>query len=352
MLKRTRLFPRILVDAIACAACLVLVRQIIPPLEAWIKTDWQSPGLSVVGPVAFFCFPFLVMLLLLGDLYEIARHRTPFQTLRTIIVIGVICGLLYAVLAVLIESVFAPPFKTILLAGSVSLIVLWLLRVTFPAFYSRPWKCRRMLLCGAHTFAIRALQRFARDHSDEMEVIGVVDDFKGGVYFENLEIPFLGGRQALSTIVETHKPDTIVVLTDQSEYATSVINLLETHEVVREVYVRAQIPLFVAQDIDFLFVQEVPLLKLFERGEGTMTRAYRFRDLADKLIAFVFLVLASPLFAIMPILIRLESKGPVFYRQKRLGLNNQPFWIFKFRTMVADAEKKSGAVLAQKNDPP
>jgi len=52
------------------------------------------------------------------------------------------------------------------------------------------------------------------------------------------------------------------------------------------------------------------------------------------------LILLSPLFLCIAIWIKLDSKGPVFFRQKRVGLNEKPFYIHKFRTMSVDAEKK------------
>lgn len=351
MSKQARLLPRVLVDAIACLACFFFARQVLPFVEQWAQTDWRSPGLEVVGPVALSSFPFLVMIMLLADLYDLPRHWSPFAGLRSFMVVGVVCGLTYGTLSLFFPRALAPAFKMMLLGGTTALVVLWLLRVSWPEFYSRPWKKRRMLLVGAHTFAIRALQRYARENPTEMEVVGVIDDFKGGIYFENLETQFLGGRPALPKVLESHEPDTVVVLNDQSEYASAVIGILDAFPCVREVYVRAQIPLFVAQDIDILFVQELPLLKLYARGEGSVGEGYRFRGVFDRFVACLMLLATSPLFVVMPILIKLESAGPVFYRQKRLGLGNKPFWVFKFRSMVADAEKKSGAVLASKNDP-
>jgi exopolysaccharide biosynthesis polyprenyl glycosylphosphotransferase len=351
MSRQTRLLPRILVDAFACIISLLFARQVLPYLEHLAQTDYKSPGLAVVGPVAAGAFPFLVIMLILADLYDMPRHWSPLQALRSFMVIGVVCGLTYGVLSVFIPKVFAPPFKAMSVGGTTSLAVLWLLRVGWPEFYSRPWKKRRMLLIGAHTFAIRALQRFSRENAEEMEVIGVIDDFKGGVYFENLEVQYFGGRQTLPKVLQTHQPDTIVVLNDQSEYASTIISHLDSFSCIREVYVRAQIPLFVAQDIDILFVQEVPLLKLFSRGDGETWPMYPLRNVFDKLVAILLMIVAAPIFIFVPLLIKLDSKGPIFYRQKRLGLHNKPFWVFKFRSMVVDAEKKSGAVLAQKNDP-
>ncbi len=65
----------------------------------------------------------------------------------------------------------------------------------------------------------------------------------------------------------------------------------------------------------------------------------RLFDIIFCLIAFPFLL---PLFAVIGLVIKLDSPGSVFYRGQRTGLNGKPFRIFKFRTMIADAERKGG----------
>lgn len=74
------------------------------------------------------------------------------------------------------------------------------------------------------------------------------------------------------------------------------------------------------------------------------------KRLIDIGIATAGLVLTAPLVALAAIAIRLTSRGPVFYSQTRIGLYNQPFRIFKLRTMTVNAEH-SGAQWAQKSDP-
>src|SRR5579884_74177 len=81
----------------------------------------------------------------------------------------------------------------------------------------------------------------------------------------------------------------------------------------------------------------------------------------DFVVALLALILLSIPFAILALLIKLSSPGPVLFRQKRCGLNGQPFTIFKFRTMTTDAEQRkqelaalnemSGPVFKIKNDP-
>ncbi|PIP81575.1 MAG: sugar transferase [Elusimicrobia bacterium CG_4_9_14_3_um_filter_62_55] len=65
----------------------------------------------------------------------------------------------------------------------------------------------------------------------------------------------------------------------------------------------------------------------------------RFLDLS---VAIPVLLLATPIFLLVALAIKLESAGPVFYRGKRVGLNETRFTMLKFRTMVADAEKRGG----------
>ena len=74
------------------------------------------------------------------------------------------------------------------------------------------------------------------------------------------------------------------------------------------------------------------------------------KRLFDFLLAFIISIILSPLFLAMAIMIKKESPGPVFYRGVRSGLDGKPFRIFKFRTMVPDAEKMGGPSTAL-NDP-
>jgi len=73
----------------------------------------------------------------------------------------------------------------------------------------------------------------------------------------------------------------------------------------------------------------------------------RMTDIGGSVIAFVLL---SPFFIFAALFIKILSKGPVFFRQTRVGQYGKTFEIYKFRTMKVDAEKYSGPVWAAKND--
>jgi len=67
-------------------------------------------------------------------------------------------------------------------------------------------------------------------------------------------------------------------------------------------------------------------------------------------VAVVGILLMAPVLLLVPILIKLDSNGPVFYYQKRVGIHNRIFRLIKYRTMVDDAEKETGAVWADSED--
>ncbi len=74
-----------------------------------------------------------------------------------------------------------------------------------------------------------------------------------------------------------------------------------------------------------------------------------FKRIFDIVVSFILLVLLSPLFLILAIAIKIDSKGPVFYRQERVTKYGKVFRIFKFRTMVYNADK-IGSLLTSNND--
>jgi lipopolysaccharide/colanic/teichoic acid biosynthesis glycosyltransferase len=71
----------------------------------------------------------------------------------------------------------------------------------------------------------------------------------------------------------------------------------------------------------------------------------------DIFVGVLGMILLSPLFLVVAILIKIDSRGPVFFNQERVGKDGRLFEIHKFRTMVVDAERKTGPVWAVEDDP-
>ena len=104
---------------------------------------------------------------------------------------------------------------------------------------------------------------------------------------------------------------------------------------------------------------KIPMLSLSTVPESTAQLA--FKRLLDIVVSLSLLIGLSPFFLLVAILIKLESPGPVFFLQERVGMNQRRFKIYKFRSMVADAEEQrknletlneaDGPVFKIRNDP-
>jgi len=123
---------------------------------------------------------------------------------------------------------------------------------------------------------------------------------------------------------------------------------------------KAQFPELAQQ---FTFIEYLPTVESFPTsgaqvievgglGGLEMTNQRKLKLLAleksvlDRLLAFLIFAFASPLFVIMPVLIKLTSRGPVLYKAKRLGKMGRTIYVWKFRSMYADADKRLDALLA------
>jgi lipopolysaccharide/colanic/teichoic acid biosynthesis glycosyltransferase len=76
-----------------------------------------------------------------------------------------------------------------------------------------------------------------------------------------------------------------------------------------------------------------------------------FKRLFDIFLSSIGLIVSSPLWLLFSLAIKLEDRGPIFYPQERVGKDGKIFKALKFRSMVPDAEKHTGAVWAAENDP-
>lgn len=93
---------------------------------------------------------------------------------------------------------------------------------------------------------------------------------------------------------------------------------------------------------------DTPLM--LSRNMGLSIEQRWMKRIEDIVVALLMLLLFSPVFVIAAVSIKCTDHGPIFYRQERLTKDGQRFMIYKFRTMVVDAEKLSGPVLASEKD--
>lgn len=162
-------------------------------------------------------------------------------------------------------------------------------------------------------------------------------------------IPYLGEENSLKRVLSARGVDIAVVSfpTEESPRYAPILELL-SHELVTV----KVLPDF-GRYSTFTYQAEhevgVPLLIFNHVPLGFTDRA--LKRTVDILVSGLFLILAAPLYCLLAILSKLESKGPIFYSQVRLGADGRLFKIYKFRSMRVDAEAKTGAIFASQNDP-
>lgn len=162
------------------------------------------------------------------------------------------------------------------------------------------------------------------------------------------DLNYLGHVKDLEQILSKLEIDEIIIALESSEHErlTEIINRIHSYDIVIKV-----IPdMF---DIVTGFVQQKNLFGelLIELNRDSMPHwqqaVKRLFDITAASIAFFICI---PLYIILAILVKLSSKGPIFFFQERIGKNGKPFHIIKYRTMYVDAEKM-GPQLSSTNDP-
>jgi sugar transferase (PEP-CTERM system associated) len=161
--------------------------------------------------------------------------------------------------------------------------------------------------------------------------------------------PRLGGLEDLSSVVKRAQIQRIIVVMRDRRSKLPVHELLSLRmQGVQVDYGTGLLEKFSGQievgDLD-------PSWLVFGEGFPLRPAYWSLRGIVSKLLALSLSILTLPLIPIVAILIKLSSPGPVLYRQKRVGLRDQVFYCYKFRTMRADAEADCGPTWASDNDP-
>ena len=149
------------------------------------------------------------------------------------------------------------------------------------------------------------------------------------------------------------------ICTEIVKYDAIVINDLEPqrrNDILKFCY-KNQLRVYAVPKISDIIVRGGKEVKLFDtpllllKGTGISLAQRFWKRLMDIVLSLIVTVIASPIMLTVALAIKIEDRGPVFYKQKRLTLNGREFEILKFRSMVTDAEKYTGVVLATGNDP-
>jgi sugar transferase (PEP-CTERM system associated) len=155
--------------------------------------------------------------------------------------------------------------------------------------------------------------------------------------------------QELARIVQDRKPNVVVVALSERRGMFPYKEILDCK--LQGIRVEDW-PTFYEKLTGKIIIQNLrPSWLIFADGFTRNSLTRTLKRITDILLAAAGLCLALPMIALIAVLTKLDSYGPIFFRQERVGENGRIFTLYKFRTMVQDAEKETGPVWAQETDP-
>jgi exopolysaccharide biosynthesis polyprenyl glycosylphosphotransferase len=209
---------------------------------------------------------------------------------------------------------------------------------------------RSVLIAGAGEVGRNVAANLRQRDLTGLDVVGFVDDDPDKQGKTVGDLPVLGTVQDTPRLIEEKHIQEVIFalpLRAHEEIANLVVGLQSLPVVVKVVPDFFDLAFFrAAVTVDDL--GGIPLLNLRASAIEGFPRAVK--RAFDLLGATALLVVLSPLLLLIAILIKLDSKGPVIFKQLRIGENCQPFYVYKFRSMAADAESRINEVLTQTED--
>lgn len=307
-----------------------------------LADPFQWGRIATVVVVTQLCFYY-------NDLYELqvlnSRRELFIRLLQALGAASILLALLYYLKPDLIlgRGVFAL-FVAILLA----VVVLW--RLAYAALLSSRGLSVRILLVGAGDLARKVYRETLTRRTLGFQVVGCLaaEPAAGGPDVEGLP-PVLGTFDDLLEHGRRDGVDRIVVAIGERRGKFPVRDLLELRLSGHQVEDGCA---FYEQLTGKMLIEYLrPSQLIFSDGFPLRPVTLAFKRLTDFLAAGLGLLLSAPVWLTIPLLIKLDSKGPVFFRQDRVGERGRVFQVLKFRSMRADAEALTGPVWASEKDP-
>jgi sugar transferase (PEP-CTERM system associated) len=291
--------------------------------------------------LAAFIFMSLIMLFI-NELYNIEREYQPsLLILKCIISFSI----------VFISCYFFVSKNLVSFSCVLSAVACWLIFCWRSIFYKIKNKINiqhKILFLGTDDLNKMVVREILNDAHLKFKIVGFVDSNPDMVGNLVVDQKVLGIAKDLDSIIKKEKVEKLITSCSQTEAgfpAESLIKLKFSGVEVLDIHtfyerLKGKILLNGLQPSWLIFSQGFKKTKLIQLQK----RAF------DIFLSSIGLTLTLPVSIITALLIKLESKGPIIYKQDRIGENERIFKLFKFRSMRADAEKDTGPVWAGEND--
>ncbi len=208
---------------------------------------------------------------------------------------------------------------------------------------------RNIIVYGAGEQGSALIRHIQAVNEPWNRIVGVFDERASRGAADLMGFPVLGDMQSLVTWARKNRADEVLIALPwgAEERVLEIIRNLS----VLPTNIRLT-PEFVGTDLlhrRTSFQYGVPMLSVLDKPVSGW--AALFKSILDYVLGSIFLIIGLPIMALIAAAIKLESKGPVLFRQKRCGFNDQLIDVFKFRTMYVEQTDHDGEQLTRINDP-
>ena len=309
---------------------------------------WQYPVIIVGGSLA------AVLFLDIADCYQIPALMRPLRSLGRIIAVwaGIFALFALAGFFMKVSADFSRFwFGSWFVAGAVTILALRFVLARFIRKWARNGRMeRRAVIVGGGKSAEALIRSVEQQPDNDIRICGIFDDRD-----DRRSPPIVAGYPKLGNVSELiefariARIDMLIVslpLTAESR----VLSLLKKLWVLPvDIRLSAHSNQLRFRPRSYSFIGSVPMLDIFDRPinnwDSVAKRAF------DIVFSLFGIVLFSPVMLATALAIKLDSKGPVIFRQKRHGFNNEIVEVFKFRSMYVDQQDPTARNAVKKNDP-
>ena len=309
---------------------------------------WEYPVAILSGSVL------AVVLLELTDLYQIAALRQPLHYLRTLLIVwsGTFALLALAGFLMKVSEEFSRVwFGSWFLAGLVALLALRLMLARLVRRWARNGRMeRRAVIVGGGQNAERLIRSIEKQPYNDIRICGIFDDRDN-----RRSPPIVAGYPKLGTIDELisfariARIDMLIVSLPITAEKRVLSMLKKLWVLPVDVRLSAHSNELQFRPRSYSFIGSVPMLDIFDKPindwDSVAKRAF------DIVFSLLGIIVFSPVMIATAIAIKLDSKGPVLFKQKRHGFNNEEVDVFKFRSMYADQCDPTAIKAVTKGDP-
>ena len=276
-----------------------------------------------------------------NNLYDNDRKNTYvdiFYGVTRSVLVGTIIMIAYIFYA----RSFAFPRTVIILSVAVNIFYLSFWRFLEKLINKYDVTEKNVLIVGTSSEGLLIKNDIDMYSSKSYIVKGYVDDSP-----EN-GIAVLGGLNEISRIIEDNEVDIVIISTEKLTLSKLIEFIFKCDERGVKVAILPNLYEIVIGRVDIKQIAGIPLLEVNFGGHDKFYA--KLKVIIDYFLAVAGFIVLMPVFITVAVLIKFDSKGPVVYTQVRVGRNGRNFNIYKFRTMVQNAEAETGPVISSNED--